>query len=88
MYLAHKQSGDALYENDTFDNSFLKHNEDDNYLVHNENVNCDTGEIRIDEVRAAIKSSSNNKSGGVDGIKIEVFKCLNEEGPKEVTEAC
>ena len=36
--------------------------------------------IKVSEVREALKRMENGKSVGQDGIPIEVWKCLGEEG--------
>ena len=75
-----------LHEGDEFHLSYLLEKEGERYYIHNLNIEeqFNLGKITVEEIKAAIKSIANNKSGGIDTCTAEILKCLDEGSLGEI----
>jgi hypothetical protein len=61
------------------------HNLDNDHVIE---LNIDTGEIKVEEVRAVIRKLQNGKVPGTNGIQADLFKYGGDELDIQLTKLC
>ena len=75
-FLEKKQWGDHLHEGDEFHLNYLISEDSRRFYLNDIDIDSkfNTGEITVEEIKSAIKTMANNKSGGIDNCTAEVLK--------------
>ena len=80
--------GDHLHEEDEFQLGYLLDEENDRFFIHDIDIEdrFNTGGITVEEIKRAIRTMANNKSGGIENCKAEILKCLDKGNLGEIAD--
>ena len=83
-----KTMGDYLHEGDEFHLDYVINGESQRFYPHDIDIEnrFNIGDITVEEIKSAIKTMANNKTGGIDNWSAEFLKCLDDNNLKEIAD--